>query len=403
MPAHAPSCATPERAHRPRFEVADVIRRAVEDGFVDRPLPPEQAAVLRAICRCRTAALGGHARVCTDCGHEEIAYNSCRNRHCPRCQWAAQERWIARRLERVLNTPYFHVVFTLPSELRALALSSPREVYGLLFRAASRTLVEVGRNPEWLGAEVGVTMVLHTWTRDLRLHPHVHCLVTGGGVTMDGRWIASGGTYFAPVRILGALFRGKFLSGLRRLRRRGELSLGELADPIAFERLVDRLYHKPWVVYAKRPMAGPEQVITYLGRYTHRVAISNNRLLDVGSDHVLFRTRGQGTARLSLERFVRRFLLHVLPKGFVKIRHYGILAGPNLSTRWSAARSALGPASSSATIEAVPDPAAPPRCSACGSEAVLERLLLPVALPTPTSCFRPRGPPPHLSTGRVTP
>ncbi|MDP6947316.1 MAG: transposase, partial [Myxococcota bacterium] len=244
------------------------------------------------------------------------------------------------QMERVLDTQYFHVVFTLPSELRDLATANPREVYGLLMRTAARTLIELGRDPQWLGAEVGITSVLHTWTRNLRLHPHVHCLVTGGGIDDEGCWRDAGSSFLAPVKVMGALFRGKFLAGLRSLRRRDKLSLEgraeALAEPGAFETLVGRLYDKSWVVYAKRPMAGPEQVIAYLGRYTHRVAVSNNRILDVSEGHVTFRTRRDKTAKLSADQFVRRFLLHVLPKSFTKIRHYGILASPNLATLWVA-------------------------------------------------------------------
>ncbi len=260
-----------------------------------------------------------------------------RNRHCPRCQWGAQQRWIAGRLERVLDTHYFHVVFTLPSELRALAMSSPREIYGLLFRAASRTLLELGRDPKWLGAELGLTMVLHTWTRDLRLHPHVHCLVTGGGLSDDGQWIAARQTFFAPVQVIGALFRGKFLAGLKSLRRRGLLRLegpaSDFAEPDVWAEVLTRLYASNWVVYAKRPMAGAEQVVTYLGRYTHRVAISNSRLLDVTDERVVFRTRGDKTASLSVADFVSRFLLHVLPRRFVKIRHYGLFAAASVQIK----------------------------------------------------------------------
>ncbi len=371
-----PSCQTSERSPQPRFEVADIIRQAVDDGFADGLLPPEHAKVLRAICRCRTAELGGHAHVCFDCGHLDIAYNSCRNRHCPRCQWAAQEAWIAGQMERVLDTQYFHVVFTLPSELRDLATANPREVYGLLMRTAARTLIELGRDPQWLGAEVGITSVLHTWTRNLRLHPHVHCLVTGGGIDDEGCWRDAGSSFLAPVKVMGALFRGKFLAGLRSLRRRDKLSLEgraeALAEPGAFETLVGRLYDKSWVVYAKRQMAGPEQVIAYLGRYTHRVAVSNNRILDVSEGHVTFRTRRDKTAKLSADQFVRRFLLHVLPKSFTKIRHYGILASPNLATLWVAAHLALGAVQTQEQghAEGPADTDESPACPACGSNRI---------------------------------
>jgi len=359
--------------------VADIIRQAVEDGFTERPLPPQHAAVLRAITRCRTADLGGHVHVCRDCGHVEVAYNSCGNRHCPTCQWRAQQRWIAARLERVLDTHYFHVVFTLPDSLHPLALANPTEIYGLLFKAASRTLIELGRDPKWLGADLGITMVLHTWTRDLRLHPHVHCIVTGGGLSDDDKWVDAASNFLFPVHVMGALFRGKFMAGLASLHRRAELTFegatSELAAKGAFERLVGELYDKKWVVYSKRPMAGAKQVITYLGRYTHRVAISDSRLLEVTDSTVRFRTRGRQTAELSREQFVRRFLLHVLPKGFVKIRHYGLFAPSNINTRWPIAaahlehrRSESGP-----TDDEAPNyhedlvHSCEPRCSACES------------------------------------
>lgn len=403
MRLRAPPCDAPERSTKtPRFEVADIIRRAVAAGFADRPLRPEQAAVLRAICRCRTASMGGHAHVCRDCGHVDIAYNSCRNRHCPRCQWAAQEAWIEGRMERVLDTHYFHVVFTLPSELRGLGQTSPREIYSLLFQAASRTLLELGREPKWLGAELGITAVLHTWTRDLRFHPHLHCLVTGGGLGADGSWVAAGSNYLVPVQVLGALFRGKFLAGLRSLYGRAKLDLrgptADLADPDVFARLVDRLYSAKWIVYAKRPMAGPEQVITYLGRYTHRVAISNSRLLNVTDDQVVFRTRGDGTAALSIPRFVERFLLHVLPKRFVKIRHYGLFAAANIHTKWALARAQLREANPNASAEVAHDSGSAtdaPRCAVCQGTRVLIVRFEYGALAPPS-----RGPPqPRLPGG----
>ena len=309
-------------------------------------LLPEQHAVLRAIQRCRTAELGGHADVCEACGHVEVAYNSCRDRHCPKCQSLAQARWIERRMQRVLPTQAFHVVFTLPSELHGVALQNREKIFNLLFASAAEALLELGRDPKWLGADLGITSVLHTWTRDLRFHPHVHCIVTGGGLSPDGeRWISTRPGFLLPVRVLGALFRGKFLARLARLYEDGELRLegaaSALADPARFARLRDKLYRTRWVVYAKMPFGGPEQVFRYLGRYTHRVGLSNRRLVSLDERGVTFRTRGEGTVALAPEEFLRRFLLHVLPKGFVKIRHHGLMAPGNVSTRLATARRLL--------------------------------------------------------------
>jgi hypothetical protein len=308
---------------------------------------PEQHAVLRAIARCRTAALGGHADVCGACGYTTIAYNSCRNRHCPKCQALSQARWLEQRMERVLPTHAFHVVFTLPSELHGLVLANRETLFALLFAAAAEALLELGRDPRWLGAELGITSVLHTWTRDLRFHPHVHCIVTGGGLSLDGqRWIATRPDYLFPVKVLGALFRGKFLACLNELYARGALRLEgpamKLADPARFARVRDKLYRSRWVVYSKPPFGGPEQVFRYLGRYTHRVGLSNQRLVALDERGVTFRTRGAQTATLAPHEFLRRFLLHVLPKGFVKIRHYGLMAASNVGTRLAVAQRLLG-------------------------------------------------------------
>lgn len=356
---------------------------------------PDQRAVLHAIERCRTAALGGHADVCDECGLVAIAYNSCRNRHCPKCQSLAQARWVERRMERVLPTHAFHVVFTLPSELHDLAMFNREKVFDALFASSAEALLELGRDPKWLGAELGVTSVLHTWTRDLRFHPHVHCIVTGGGLSPDGtRWVAARPDFLFPVRVLGALLRGKFLARLERLRDRGELQwrgrAAALADPARFARLRDRLYRKRWVVYAKRPFGGSEQVFRYLGRYTHRVGLSNRRLLSMDERGVTFRTRGEATATLAPVEFLRRFVLHVLPKGFVKIRHHGLMAPGNVATRLLVARRLI---ERSPTPPSAGDGPRPPpdfrelllaltgidlrRCPRCGSLAVNRRPLLP--------------------------
>ena len=364
-------------------------------------LSPEQHAVLRAVARCRTPALGGHVDVCDDCGHAVVAYNSCRDRHCPKCQALSQARWIEKRMERVLPTHAFHVVFTLPSELHGLVMVNREKLFDLLFASAAEALLELGRDPRWIGGILGITSVLHTWTRDLRFHPHVHCIVTGGGLSLDGeRWIATRPGFLLPVRVLGALFRGKFLAGLSRLYDRGELRLdgpaAKLADRAQFARVRDKLYRVRWVVYAKPPFGGPTEVFRYLGRYTHRVGISNRRLVSLDERGVTFRTRGDHTATLAPDEFLRRFLLHVLPKGYVKIRHHGLMAASNVNTRLAAARRLL---------DTTPPPTSPNttaprdfrevllaltgidlrRCPSCGALAI-RRLPLPLR---PTSAPAP--------------
>lgn len=306
-------------------------------------LTPQQVKALRAIQRCRTPALGGHKDVCEGCGHVELSYNSCRNRSCPKCQALAQAEWIEGRLERVLPVDYFHVVFTLPAELRWFARRAPRAIYDLLFASASATLLELGRDPKRLGAQLGATLVLHTWTRDLRLHPHVHAVVTGGGLSFDGsRWVEASarGKYLFPVKVLASLFRGKFLAALERAFVEGELALDseEPLERSRFDAIVQPLHRREWNVYAKRPFAGPEQVFRYLGLYTHRVAISNHRLHAIDANTVTFGTKDGGAVTLDHDTFMARFLQHVLPKGFVKIRHYGLMASSNATTKLEAAR-----------------------------------------------------------------
>ena len=333
------------KAGRPRFELGEIFRAHI-DAFRDRhTLSPLQAQVVRAICACRTAQLGGHLDVCLDCGYKRPAYNSCRNRHCPKCQALDQHRWLERCLSRILPVAYFHVVFTLPGELASVGLRNRRLVYELLFRAAASTLLTLGKDPERLGALLGLTMVLHTWTRDLRFHPHVHVIVTGGGLRSDGqRWLSTGGKYLFPVKLLGSLYRGKFLGHLARAHKDGQLDLPEeLAADGCFDRLLDKLYATDWVVYAKRPFAGPEQVFSYLGRYTHRVALSNHRILDVTQKAITLATRHGKTVTLSPEELIRRFLLHVLPRRFPKIRHYGLMASANVHSRLERARALLQP------------------------------------------------------------
>ncbi len=331
---------------RPPLEVADLIRVA-GTAFLDRNrqwLSWKHSKVLLAIRRCRTAALGGHLDQCTRCGHRAtISYNSCRNRHCPKCQTAARERWIAARRRELLPTRYVHVVFTIPAQLASLALGNKKFLYGLLLRASAETLLEVARDPRHLGAEIGFFSVLHTWSQKLTLHPHVHCVVPAGGLRLDHtQWVKSPSRFFLPLKVLSRVFRGKFVAGLKlafqngQLRFQGDLQL--LAEPKIFAAWLRPLYRKDWVVYSKRPFGGPQYVLQYLGRYTHRVAISNHRLVSSTDDHVTFRWRDsahhneQKLLTLSLDEFLRRFLLHLLPKGFVRIRNFGFLANRKRAT-----------------------------------------------------------------------
>jgi len=317
----------PAPAGRPRFDIADIVRRHRPELQAEGTLTLAQRRVLSAIALCRTAALGGHVDVCGACGYEHPAYNSCRNRHCPKCQALRQERWISARSERLLPVRHFHAVFTLPSELRRLARYAPREVFGALFEAASQTLLELGDTH--LGARLGITMVLHTWTRDLRFHPHVHALVTAGGLTAGGSaWRATGRKFLFPVKVMGALLRGKMMAALRELHARGRFAgFDDFDDPEAFDHLMRKLAWHDWVVYAKKPFKRVDHVLQYLGRYTHRVGIANSRILDVKSDAVTFRTKHGQSVTLAPVEFLRRFVQHVLPDGFHKIRHYGLYAG----------------------------------------------------------------------------
>src|SRR5712664_1746554 len=330
---------------RPPLEVADLIRIA-GDAFIERNrqwIGWKHVKVLLAIARCRTAALGGHLDECTRCGHRTISYNSCRNRHCPKCQTGARERWIAARQRELLPARYVHVVFTLPRELAPLALQNKKTVYDLLFRASAETLMEVARDPRHLGVEIGFFSVLHTWNQKLGLHPHVHCVIPAGGLSLDHtRWIRSRYRFFLPIKVLSRVFRGKFVAALKRAFEHGQLSfhgdLRLLAQPKTFCSWLRPLFRKDWVVYAKRPFGGPEYVLQYLGRYTHRVAISNHRLVSFADGQVTFRWRDsahnneQKLMTLALDEFLRRFLLHVLPQGFVRIRNFGFLANRRRAT-----------------------------------------------------------------------
>jgi rubredoxin len=331
---------------RPPLEVADLIR-AAGDAFIERNrhwLRWKHIKVLLAIRRCRTAALGGHLDECTRCGHRApISYNSCRDRHCPKCQTAARDRWIAARRRELLPTRYLHVVFTLPSRLAPLVLQNKKVLYGLLFRTSAETLLEVARDPKHLGAEIGFFSVLHTWSQKLNIHPHVHCVVSAGGLSPDHtRWVRSPDNYFLPKAVLREIFRGKFVDALKQAFQNGQLrfegDLKLLAQPKIFATWLRPLYRQDWVVYLKRPFGGPEYVLHYLGRYTHRVAISNHRLVSLTDGQVTFRWRDsahhneQKLLPLSLNEFLCRFLLHILPKGFVRIRNFGFLANRKRAT-----------------------------------------------------------------------
>jgi hypothetical protein len=341
--------------NRPAVEVADILRAQGED-FVDRHrdrIRFQQLKVMSAIVRCRTAALGGHIDICAQCGGDQtISYNSCRNRHCPKCQTQARQRWIAARERELLAVPYFHVVFTLPHELYTLVLQNQTELYSLMFRTVAETLVEVARNPKHLGAEIGFFGILHTWGQNLLFHPHVHCVIPGGGLARDHKqWIHSRGSFFLPVKVLGKVFRGKFVAGLLKAFRGERLSftgqIQHMAQVKRFAAFLRILFRQNWVVYAKPPFGGPEKVLRYLGRYTHRVAISNHRLVSFDGSNVTFRWRDyahgnkQKTMLVSADEFIRRFLLHVLPKGFVRIRHFGFLANAQRSASMELCRRLL--------------------------------------------------------------
>lgn len=333
-------------AGRPQLEVADIFRVHGEEHRRTHALTSEQLRVMGNIETCRTEVRGGHMDTCDHCGHKVPSYNSCCDRHCPKCQALRQARWIEGRKERILPTNYFHLVFTLPAELRSLALCNRKMVFDMLFAAASGTLLELGRDKKHLGGLLGVTAVLHTWTRQLDFHPHLHCVVTGGGLDEEGdRWVGTKPDFLFPVRVLSRLFRGKFLAALERAYDKGALEFAggcaDLADTDRFAALKDALYRKEWVVYSKPPFGGPGAVFEYLGRYTHRVAISNQRLITSDDRGVTFHTKDDKTVTLTQGEFTRRFLMHTLPKGFTKIRHFGLLAAGNVNTKLVRARELL--------------------------------------------------------------
>ena len=331
---------------RPPLEVADIVRAAGE-AFIERNrqwLRWKHVKVLRAIARCRTAALGGHLDECMRCGHRApISYNSCRDRHCPKCQTATRDRWIAARQKELLPTRYLHVVFTLPGRLAPVVLQNKKVIYDLLFRTSAETLLEVAGDPRHLGAEIGFFSVLHTWSQKLTAHPHIHCVVPAGGLSPDHtRWVRSRDNYFLPKEVLSEIFHGKFVAGLKEAFQNGQLhfhgDLKLLAQSKTFAAWLRPLHRQDWVVYLKRPFGGPEYVVHYLGRYTHRVAISNHRLVSFVDGQVTFRWRDsahhneQKLMTLSVDEFLRRFLLHILPKGFVRIRNFGFLANRRRAT-----------------------------------------------------------------------
>ncbi|HTS07007.1 MAG TPA: IS91 family transposase [Candidatus Eisenbacteria bacterium] len=374
---------------RPPLEVADLVRTA-GTSFIERNrqwLRWTHIKVLLAIVRCRTAALGGHIDACMRCGHRAaISYNSCRNRHCPKCQTGARERWIQARRRELLSTPYVHVVFTLPPQLASLALQNKKVIYGLLLRASAETLLEVARNPRHLGAEIGFFSVLHTWNQKLQLHPHVHCVIPAGGLSLDRtRWIRSRPRFFLPIQVLRRVFRGKFVAGLKSAFQRKQLhlsgNLAFLAQPKIFTSWLRPLFRKDWIVYCKPPFGGPEYVLHYLGRYIHRVAISNHRLVSFENGQVTFRWRDsarnneQKLMALSLDEFLRRFLLHLLPKGFVRIRHFGFLASRRRAQLLPLCLAALDSLPAQTETSTTQDMSPHRICPQCGGTmAIIERL-----------------------------
>lgn len=382
-------------------EVADVFRAfgpAYRQQY-GHQLSLEQRRAMRAIEVCRTAVLGGHVDHCDQCGATRICYNSCRNRHCPKCQLLDKERWVDAQQRLLLPVPYFHVVFTLPAELRPLALRNQQVVYGLLFKAASQTLLELSRDPVHLGAQIGCTALLHTWSQTLAYHPHLHCIVTGGGLSGDAtKWVGTGKDFFLPVRVLSRLFRGKLLSFLRQAYTADELIFpGRIAAwqrPAAFNALLAPLYEKDWVVYCKPPFGDAKQTLAYLGRYAHRVALSNDRLVRLEEDQVTFCYRDRADRNriksmpLAAFEFIRRFLCHVLPHQFIKIRHYGLLSTRNRKTKLRQAQQLLGtaPAASDAVEKVAWDALLyrltgvdPTICPHCGTgHMIAKEVLLPL-------------------------
>jgi hypothetical protein len=395
---------------RPPLEVAGIFRaagpawRAARAGHISLA----QLKVMSAIETCRTAALGGHIEGCEACGHRRIAYNSCRNRHCPKCQAAAAREWLAAREADLLPVGYFHVVFTVPAEIADIAFHNKAVAYDLLFRAASETMLTIAADRDHLGARIGITAVLHTWGSAMTHHPHIHMVVPGGGISLDGeRWISSRAAFLLPVRVLSKLFRRLFLTRLHELHTAGRLHFfgGQVAlnDRSAFQRYLAPLRKKKWVVYAKPPFAGPEAALAYLSRYTHRVAISNRRLISFNETGVTFRYKDyrrdgaerQRTMTVSADEFIRRFLLHVLPKGFHRIRHYGLLATAGRKANVARARTLLAAPEPSETEQLAPEPAPRPPCPCCGGRMIVIEVFQRSA--------QPRAPPAPLQPSGSTP
>lgn len=381
------------------MELADIVRYAGQ-GFVERSrrwINGQHEKVLAAISCCRTAALGGHRDQCSGCGHTAISYNSCRNRHCPKCQGNARVRWLEQRERELLPTRYVHAVFTMPRELAPLALQNKQVIYGLLFRASAATLLEVARDPRHLGAEIGFFSVLHTWNQRLQHHPHVHCVIAAGGLAPDhASWISSRRTFFLPVKVLGRVFRGKFIAGLRAAFHEGKLEfhghLASLSEPRRFAAWLRVLFRHDWVVYSKRPFGGPEHALRYLGAYTHRVGIANSRLVSFAEGQVSFRWRDSAhnnkkrVMSLPADEFLRRFLLHLVPRGFVRIRNFGFLANRQRAKLLPLCFRLLGSSADHARAEDITDEAKPtvtlPKCPLCsGTMRVVERLSSAQLLP----------------------
>lgn len=382
--------------------LAEVLRRHGPAYLATHDLSSAKAKVWRAIVACRTPALGGHVETCDACGTTRHVYHSCRNRHCPLCQTRAKEAWLAQRRRELLPVPYFHLVFTLPHDLNGLVGIAPRAIYEMLFGAVSATLTEFAANPRWLGGTPAFSLVLHTWKQDLGRHVHVHALVAGGALTAAGDWVAAKRGFLFPVKALSRVFRGKFVAALTAGREQRRLAEAALDDG-QWRRLLARLHDHEWVVYAKEPLGGPAQVLEYLGRYTHRVAISNERIVGVDDREVRFRVRaktsGQTKRTLAVpaQTFIDRFLLHVLPKGFKRIRHYGILGPAGKAAKLAQARAALSvPAPDPVVVESVAafmdriDRVGWARCPHCGHGAFAPTAAI---APTPIRVPLSRGPP----------
>jgi hypothetical protein len=388
---------------RPSGGLAEVLCRHGPRYLATHALSSAKATVWRAIVACRTAALGGHVETCDCCGTTRHVYHSCRNRHCPQCQTRAKEAWLIARRRELLPVPYFHLVFTLPHALNGLIGSAPRALYEMLFGAVSATLTEFAANPRWLGGAPAFSLVLHTWKQDLGRHVHVHALVAGGALTATGEWVAAKRGFLFPVQALSRVFRGKFVAALTAGRTQGTPIAAAVLEPDSWRALLAQLHVHEWVVYAKQPLGGPAQVLEYLGRYTHRVAISNERIVGMDDREVRFRVRAGASGKtkrtlvLPADTFIDRFLLHVLPKGFKRIRHYGILGPAGKAAKLAQARMALSvPAPDPVVLESVADfmrridRAEWTRCPHCGQGAfVPTAAIAPTPFRVPFSC----GPP----------